>query len=325
MKYDIDNLSFRDLTAEELNVKVSNCSQYGSMFLLYKDARVDAQILNETVGAGNWMNDHKQVKDTMFGSISIRNQETGEWVTKWDAGVPSFAEAEKGEASDSFKRAGFKWGIGTKALYNSPDIKIKSDVIPVKDKGEGKWTLKHNESLRVLYVDYKDHLIDKLIIERKDPDDFYKWHECFRYPKNLDDSVKTTTTVHNDVSQGSVEGLVPKDKIPTKTTQPATPTPAATQPKSATTGKGLWNYTHNTNSKYAETWLNDTQLDEIRGYSLDEMEKTLAHWTIKGGNLRVSSARLSQFNSMITEARANQGGLDDSDREPEETLDDLPF
>lgn len=133
------------------------------------------------------------------------------------------------------------------------------------------------------------------------------------------------STLQDDVSQGSVEGLVPKDKIPAKTTQPATQAPAAAQPKPATTGKGLWNYTHNTNSKYAETWLNDTQLDEIRGYSLDEMEKTLAHWTIKGGNLRVSSARLSQFNSMITEARANQGGLDDNYDGPEEDLSDLPF
>ena len=48
------------------------------------------------------------------------------WVCKEDTGTESNTEAEKGLASDSFKRAGFNWGIG-RELYTAPLIYVKSE------------------------------------------------------------------------------------------------------------------------------------------------------------------------------------------------------
>jgi hypothetical protein len=47
-------MKFRDLTAEEIEVRVSRVTNAGVELLLYKDARVDQNILDETVGAENW-------------------------------------------------------------------------------------------------------------------------------------------------------------------------------------------------------------------------------------------------------------------------------
>lgn len=110
----------RDLKASEISVKVKQITEKGCLLLLYKTARVDAQILDEEFGAANWTNDFKEIKGNLFCGIGVK-QEDGSFVWKWDCGTESTADAEKGEASDSFKRAGFKWGIGVE-LYTSPFI-----------------------------------------------------------------------------------------------------------------------------------------------------------------------------------------------------------
>jgi len=89
--------------------------------LLYKNARVDMAILDELVGAENWQRDHKEVKGNLYCGVGIRME--GEWVWKWDCGTESNTEKEKGEASDSFKRACVNWGIG-RELYTAPNIWI---------------------------------------------------------------------------------------------------------------------------------------------------------------------------------------------------------
>lgn len=120
-------LKFRDLTADEIELRVGATTEKGFTLLLYKTARVDANLLDETVGVFNWQKKFYQVKNTMLCSVGIKDPDTKEWVWKDDAGDESNTEAIKGEASDSFKRAGFAWGIGRK-LYNSPFVWInKSD------------------------------------------------------------------------------------------------------------------------------------------------------------------------------------------------------
>ena len=85
------------------------------------------QILDETVGAFNWQCGYHEVKGNMYCEIRIYDKEKNQWITKEDCGVESaFGDKEKGEASDAFKRAGFKWGIGTE-LYTSPFIWIKAE------------------------------------------------------------------------------------------------------------------------------------------------------------------------------------------------------
>ena len=111
-------MKFRRLNANEVDVRVNIVKENGLGLLLYKDARVDQNILDETVGSLNWQRDHKEIKGNVYGGIGIYNQELSLWIWKWDAGVESNTEAVKGEASDSFKRAGFNWGIG-RELYTA--------------------------------------------------------------------------------------------------------------------------------------------------------------------------------------------------------------
>ena len=48
-------LNFRLLNASEIDVRIGQVNKGGVMLLLYKDARCDMRILDETVGAYNWM------------------------------------------------------------------------------------------------------------------------------------------------------------------------------------------------------------------------------------------------------------------------------
>lgn len=113
--------AFRLLRADEIECRVSRVTQKGVVLLLYKTARTDADLLDEKYGPENWQNDFKVVDGTLYGGIGIwcPDPEFAAWVWKWDAGTDSNTEAEKGRASDAFKRAGFKWGIG-RELYSAP-------------------------------------------------------------------------------------------------------------------------------------------------------------------------------------------------------------
>ncbi len=119
---------FRDLKASEIDCRISQINEKGLSLLLYKDARVDMDILDETVGAKNWQRSH--TRDNANCIIEIWDDEKKQWIRKEDTGTESYTEKEKGLASDSFKRAGFNWGIG-RELYTAPFI-----YIPVKDAEE---------------------------------------------------------------------------------------------------------------------------------------------------------------------------------------------
>lgn len=137
-------MEFRDLTADDIEVRVqsvkfdNNNRPKGIILLLYKNARVDMSILDETVGAENWQREHYECKGNLFCRVGIcckmKIDESGNsgdilspsWVWKSDCGVESNTEAQKGEASDSFKRACFNWGIG-RELYTSPLIWVNAD------------------------------------------------------------------------------------------------------------------------------------------------------------------------------------------------------
>lgn len=114
---------FRTLKPTEIQVRPTDTKyKGGAMLLLYKDARVDMQILDETVGQENWQKRYYEVKGNLYCSVGIRID--NEWIWKDDCGVESNTECEKGEASDAFKRACFNWGIG-RELYTTPKIKIQ--------------------------------------------------------------------------------------------------------------------------------------------------------------------------------------------------------
>ena len=132
----MQNPMFRDLTADEIEVRVAQVTPKGVSLLLYKDARVDQNILDETVGAYNWMRSHS--RDNANCTVSIWDESKQQWISKEDTGVESFTEKEKGLASDSFKRACFNWGIG-RELYTAPFIWVKKEDCAKHEQKDGKW------------------------------------------------------------------------------------------------------------------------------------------------------------------------------------------
>lgn len=123
------NLSFRDLRADEIDCRIATVKENGISLLLYKDARCDMNILDETVGAYNWQRSHS--RDNANCIVSIWDDTKKQWISKEDTGTESNTEAAKGLASDSFKRACFNWGIG-RELYTAPFIWIDKSLISSK-------------------------------------------------------------------------------------------------------------------------------------------------------------------------------------------------
>ena len=118
---------FRDLKSNEIDCRIAQIKKSWLSLLLYKDARVDMNILDEKFGAFGWDRDHKELKGNIYAGVGIWSEGLKKMVWKWDAGKESFNEGEKGEASDSFKRACVNWGIG-RELYTAPQI-----FIPITD------------------------------------------------------------------------------------------------------------------------------------------------------------------------------------------------
>lgn len=132
-------MEFRLLKANEIDCRVSQITDKGLSLLLYKDARVDMNILDETVGPLNWQRSHQTIDGRLYCTISIYDSKMDTWVSKQDVGTESMTEKEKGQASDSFKRAGFNWGIG-RELYTAPFIWISAADCEIKSKPDGKKT-----------------------------------------------------------------------------------------------------------------------------------------------------------------------------------------
>lgn len=150
---------FRDLRADEIECRVQSVKENGFVLLLYKDARVDMNILDETVGASNWQNKFYENKGILFCSLGINTNFNkpdlpDRWVWKDDAGVESNTEAEKGNASDARKRAGFAWGIG-RELYTAPFTWIPAEKCNIKDGKNGTKQC------------YDRFVVEKIIIENK--------------------------------------------------------------------------------------------------------------------------------------------------------------
>lgn len=145
---------FRTLNANEIECRVATINQNGLSLLLYKDARVDQNILDETVGCMNWQRSH--TRDNANCIVSIWDEKKQQWVSKEDTGTESYTEKEKGLASDSFKRACFNWGIG-RELYSAPFIWIKAEDANIVTGNNGKRQCYDNFSVeQIIYDDNKN-------------------------------------------------------------------------------------------------------------------------------------------------------------------------
>jgi hypothetical protein len=164
-------MEIRLLRADEIECRVQSTkktsSKVGCILLLYKDARVDQKILDESVGNMYWQRDHKELKGNIYCGIGIYDKEEKQWVYKWDCGAESNTEKEKGEASDSFKRAGFNWGIG-RELYTSPFIWVDLREGEYYEK-DNKASLNANVKFSVKSIGYNDNkeIVSLEIVDNK--------------------------------------------------------------------------------------------------------------------------------------------------------------
>lgn len=131
----------RLLNADEIDARVATVNQKGCSLLLYKDARCDMRLLDETFGSMNWTRSHEVIDGNLYCNVSVWDEEKKMWITKQDVGVESYTEKEKGQASDAFKRACFNFGIG-RELYTAPFIWVNLTNDDLNAQGKIKTTFK---------------------------------------------------------------------------------------------------------------------------------------------------------------------------------------
>lgn len=158
---------FRTLRHDEIDCRISQIKKNndgtpkGLSLLLYKDARCDQNILDETVGPMSWKREH--TRDNKNCIVSVWDSEKQQWISKEDTGTESNTEKEKGLASDSFKRACFNWGIG-RELYTAPYIWVKAGDCNIKNIN-GKMVCYDN--FTVSRIEYKDGVITEVQIRNE--------------------------------------------------------------------------------------------------------------------------------------------------------------
>lgn len=126
----------RLLEASEIECRVGSIGKNGLSLLLYKDARVDQKILDECFSPCGWKRTHQEIGGNLYCTVEVWDAEKQQWIAKQDVGTESYTEKEKGQASDSFKRACVNWGIG-RELYSAPFIWIPVEKAAISYDGKG--------------------------------------------------------------------------------------------------------------------------------------------------------------------------------------------
>jgi hypothetical protein len=168
---------FRNLRADEIDARVQSFTEKGAILLLYKDARCDMNILDETVGASGWQREHYECKGNLFCRVGIKCD--NEWIWKSDCGAESNTEKEKGESSDSFKRACFNWGIG-RELYTSPFIFVQIDKINTYKDKNGKTQTRDKFSVSAIDTNDDKQIVGLIIKNDTSNEIVYKFGTLYK-------------------------------------------------------------------------------------------------------------------------------------------------
>lgn len=159
----------RALRADEIDVRVQSLQEdfktkevTGAILLLYKNARVDMDILDEEYGKLGWQRTHEFKDGKLYCTVSVWDKEKQMWICREDVGTESNQDAEKGQASDSFKRANVNFGIG-RELYTAPPIWINASGI--KTYKDNKGFNKSRDKFSVVEIDIQDKQIKGLVIK----------------------------------------------------------------------------------------------------------------------------------------------------------------
>ena len=128
-------MEIRLLRADEIECRIGTINEKGLSLLLYKDARADMKILDETFGVFGWKRTHQSIDGNLYCTVEIWDNEKKSWISKQDVGTVSYTEKEKGQASDSFKRACVSVGIG-RELYSAPFIWVSAQKCKIQRRND---------------------------------------------------------------------------------------------------------------------------------------------------------------------------------------------
>ena len=175
-------MEIRTLRADEIECRVQQIKTNGCALLLYKDARCDMRILDEVFGIDGWEREHQVVNGNLYCTVRVWSEKRNQWISKQDVGTESNTEKQKGEASDSFKRACFNIGIG-RELYSAPFIWISLSKGEISEKN-GKCSLDYKVKFEVKEIEYDEHReISKLIIIDQEGKERFKFIKKIKQTK----------------------------------------------------------------------------------------------------------------------------------------------
>ena len=159
----------RLLQPNEIGVRVKKENKDTVTLVLYVTARAAMNILDETFGADNWQRQHETIDGKLFCSVGVRT-ENGDWIWRQDVGTESYTEKEKGQATDSFKRACVNFGIG-RELRTSPKIYFPKNCINYYTNDNG--VSKIADTFVVDDINYDDDgAIETVVIRAKKTNSF---------------------------------------------------------------------------------------------------------------------------------------------------------
>jgi hypothetical protein len=200
---------FRTLRADEIDCRIAQIKENGLSLLLYKDARCDQNILDETVGPMFWKREH--TRDNRNCIVSIWSEELKQWISKEDTGTESNTEKEKGLASDSFKRACFNWGIG-RELYTAPFIWVPAEKCMIT---ENRGRPACFDRFTVKGIGYTDGVITGIEIKNQKTGKIcFKWGEISEEAPDKPEQPDDEPPEVKPISQDAPGTVSTSDKLP---------------------------------------------------------------------------------------------------------------
>lgn len=163
----------RLLRADEIECRIGTISEKGISLLLYKDARADMKILDEVFGPMNWQRKHEVIGGSLYCTVSVWDDGKKQWISKMDVGTESHTEKEKGQASDSFKRACVSLGIG-RELYTAPFIWVNAGKVGIEKRQDGKFYTQDKFTVIDISYDEGNRMITGLAIVNRDGNKVYE-------------------------------------------------------------------------------------------------------------------------------------------------------
>lgn len=176
----IPMLKATDIECRVQQVRKTYNGAVEAVLLLYKNARCDMKYLDMLYGVTGWKRSHRLISDRLYCTVEIWDDVKCQWIGKEDVGTESNTEKEKGQASDSFKRACFNIGIG-RELYTAPNIKIELNDKEYSAEG-GKY--RTYATFTVKEIEYNDEReISKLVIVDRFGRERYTYSQGVQQPK----------------------------------------------------------------------------------------------------------------------------------------------